>query len=448
MTKDEEKLIESYPVQPCCPDDSVANTLYMAFDASPDERQETIPNTGTLVFRKGGMPFRVDLKRAPKTKRPYLSVTMYGSDLPRFIIPVGFVSLKSIYQKVGETIDNAFRQDLLDPKLIRPHEYFTEEDDDYFYDYLELIDHSYCHPEGREHYDIIRCDVGDVRLTLSYRRDYFTTEAVAEDYNVDLSLAIMKDPEISGRYGVIKCSRLEMPDTLKLCTKPSEVRDFLNGYLTALTRGEKDNTLATALESTDYKWMQYELWNATLFHDLGGYIGIDGQPHDTENDMTTRESRQFCHVVADALLKEPVSRTLWLNPAGCEPSSKEEVPLADYKILGLSPLYDYPVFDARLANGRKILLSPEEFIPSQMKANGCSYTEKEYGIPTELIPKPLEERGIFGIVPAICHDARLKQARPVLQKELLRLGRMFHDGFHLTPKDITNLVHEFVPESY
>ena len=143
MTKDEEKLIESYPVQPCCPDDSVANALYMAFDASSDERQETIPNERGLVFRKGGVPFLVDLKKNPMTKQPYLSVIMYGSDLPRFIIPVGFVSLKTICQKVGEAVDNAFRQNLLDPKLIRPHEYFTE-DDDYNLQYYSILQVFFC----------------------------------------------------------------------------------------------------------------------------------------------------------------------------------------------------------------------------------------------------------------------------------------------------------------
>lgn len=440
MTPEEERLIESYEVRSCTSETDNFNFIQQAL-TNPSG---TLSEGYGFAVRKGGMPFLVDLKKDPKTRQPYLSITTCTSDLPRFTIPARYKNSEDLYQAIGKPIDDAFRQGVLDPKLIRPHEYFTEEDD--FADCTELINPSFFENlpkrERCERYDITQCDVGDVRLTLSacWNDD--------DRYDLKLSFAIMGDPEKPEREGVCRRMNLDLPEDIYLCTSTSEMRDSLNTFLTTLARGDRDGVLARALLSTDYRWMQHELDEGDISQELDGYYTADDESRYTEDDMTIREAKQFCHVLADALLKEQLSKTLWINRSWRGFSPEEELPLTDYQILGVSAKTDYlcPAFDARLSNGTEIVLYPEECIPSQMKALGCLYTEKEYGIPTELIPKPLAERGIFGIVPAIRHEDRMEQARPVLEAELKELTTKLCEDFRLSPEDIKELVRETVSE--
>ncbi|MGN8837212.1 hypothetical protein ACTNCI_09605 [Mitsuokella jalaludinii] len=434
MTPEEERLIESFEVQSCTSKTDNFNFVQQAL-TNPSGREYG------FAVRKGGMPFLVDLKKNPKTRQPCLSITTCTNDLPRFTIPVRFKNFEAMYQAIGKTIDDAFRQGVLDPKLIRPHEYFTAEDD--FTDCIELIDSFEDMPE-REHcerYDITRRDVGDVRLTLSARRDD------DNHYELQLSFAIMGDPAKPEGKGICRRMNLNLPEEICLCTNSSEMRDSLNTFLTTLARGDKDGVLARALLSTDYRWMQHELNEGKISQDLDAYYTADGESRYTD-DMTIREAKQFCHVLADAFLKEQPSKTLWIDRSWRGISPEEELPLTDYQILGVSAKTDYlcPAFDARLSNGTELVLYPDDFIPSQMKALGCRYTEKEYGIPTELIPRPLAERGIFGIVPAIHREDRIEQARPVLETELEELTTKLCKDFRLSPEDVTELVRETVPD--
>lgn len=313
MTPEEERLIESFEVQSCTSKTDNFNFIQQAL---------TNPSGGEYGFavRKGGMPFLVDLKKNPKTRQPYLSITTCTSDLPRFTLPVRFKNSEAMYQAIGKTIDDAFRQCVLDPKLIRPHEYFTAEDD--FADCIELIDSFEDMPE-REHcerYDITRRDVGDVRLTLSARRDD------DNHYELQLSFAIMGDPAKPEGKGICRRMNLNLPEEICLCTNSSEMRDSLNTFLTTLARGDKDGVLARALLSTDYRWMQHELNEGKISQDLDAYYTADGESRYTD-DMTIREAEQFCHVLADAFLKEQPSKTLWIDRSWRGISPEEELPL-------------------------------------------------------------------------------------------------------------------------
>ena len=75
-----------------------------------------------------------------------------------------------------------------------------------------------------------------------------------------------------------------------------------------------------------------------------------------------------------------------------------------------------PAFKIQLADGRETIALPEELFPSLMRDAGCPYTEKEYGIPLDLIPKPIYERGLFGPVPAFRKSDRQAEPPGALQE--------------------------------
>ena len=160
--------------------------------------------------------------------------------------------------------------------------------------------------------------------------------------------------------------------------------------------------------------MQYELHHAKKV-DLAGYLDCDGTYQEYETNMDTRKQIQFSKVLTDALLREQPSKTLWIEPIEDE---KQGVPLTDFKILGVAEGADAmamscPAFKIQLADGRETIALPEELFPSLMRDAGCPYTEKEYGIPLDLIPKPIYERGLsaqsllFGRATVKCRLFRL-----------------------------------------
>lgn len=153
-----------------------------------------------------------------------------------------------------------------------------------------------------------------------------------------------------------------------------------------------------------------------------------------------REGEQFCHVIADAFLKEQPSKTLWLD---LTPEEKENTPLTGYQLLGISKSEDsLPAFDVRLANGNEMMVYPEELFPSEMRHAGCPYTEKEYGVSEALIPEPLKDRGIFGVVPARNKQERKQQARPFVEQDIKELIEKIQKDFCLDAEDAAKLIHK------
>ena len=404
-----------------------------------------------ITFSKGGMPFRATFKHDYEADVDYFDIVPYGKNKPHLMIRSDTieypVTLESIQNTIEEVVDKAFRKrnDGLDAQEIEPYPYLDKSDDiDNLF--TEAIETAIYHNEYMS-LDEISCtqrDIGDVRLTITPGDYKYFGPNDRRMSSLQMNLAIMREPQTpyckdpTREHSNIELLEWDFTQDIQNATE-ADMRNMINAQLTSLVRQEGRYSslrdLKEALASTEYRWMQHTLHNATISPNLDGYT-LHGVSIKIA-DMPEREREQFNKVITDALLKEQPSKTLWLSkdqefldglPKG--------TPLTDYKILGVSSATIEPAFDVQLSNGQKIVVFPDECLPSQMKATGCPYIEKEYGIPENQIPKPLSERGIFG--------KRKDQIRELVDKDIQNLFQKLHDDFGITPDEATKLVRKAV----
>lgn len=446
MTKEE--LIEKYPVHEVGNDydfETFRYAIYMPFPETETQEHDVYCKDG-ITFGKGGMPFHATLKQDAETKEPYLDILPYGSEsFPHIKLPACLETevptTEAFRQKLERAVDKAFLDGRLDANLLAPHPYLNAGDD--FDDFIEVLASAVKQPEISER-ALTQRDIGDIRMTI-VPRGTWNDEQGRGVYNanrLDLELSIMKDPQLAGNPNpdeaskAVKTVGFEIPSDIQKCDTSEAVRDFLNAQLTVIAK--ENPAIQKALESTEYRWMQYKLDYAKKI-DLSGYLDPNGN-YESYESMDNREWNQFNKVLANALLKETPSKTLWLD---LTPEEKENTPLTGYQLLGISKSEDsLPAFDIRLANGNEMMVYPEELFPSEMRRAGCPYTEKEYGVSEALIPEPLEHRGIFGVVPSRSKQERKQQARPFVEQDVKELIEKIQKDFCLDAEDAAKLIHK------
>jgi hypothetical protein len=447
MTKEE--ILEKYPVHEIGNDydfETFRHAIYMPFPEAETLEHDIYCKSG-ITFGKGGMPFHATLKQDAETKEPYLDILPYGSEsFPHIKLPACLETevptTEAFRQKLESAVDKAFLDGRLDANLLAPHPYLNAVDD--FDDFIEVLAFEVKQPEISERAFTQR-DIGDIRMTIVPRGTWNDEQGrwVYNANRLDLELSIMKDPQLAGNPNRDEASKavealgFEIPSDIQKCDTSEAVRDFLNAQLTVIAK--ENPAIQKALESTEYRWMQYDLHDAQqLFPD--GYFDHKGEFIDCERDMTLRQASQYVRVYTNALLEETPSKTLWLD---LTPEEKENTPLTGYQLLGISKSEDsLPAFDIRLANGNEMMVYPEELFPSEMRRADCPYTEKEYGVSEALIPEPLEHRGIFGVVPSRSKQERKQQARPFVEQDVKELIEKIQKDFCLDAEDAVKLIHK------
>lgn len=448
MTPEEEKLIQDHPIESFYYNADDFATFQSALTEpfpKPDTMEHLVYCEDGFYFHKGSMPFKALLKQDTETKKPYLDIAPYGKGFPHLTIPAcskeELPTAEAFCQKLNETVDKVFRDGTLDPKLIQPTEYLKGYDD--FDDFLEKLQYAAMYPIENDGAILAQRDIGDVRMRISYTPVIDGTTGACTDHACRIHLTILKDPTLPFETAVQNVAPVFLPKEIFQCKTSEAVRDLLNVRISAIVKGENDNALKNALGSKECRWMQYELYHAKKV-DLAGYLDHDGNYQEYETDMDARKQIQFSKVLTDALLREQPSKTLWIEPIEDE---KQGVPLTDFKILGVAEGADAmtmscPAFKIQLADGRETIALPEELFPSLMRDAGCPYTEKEYGIPLDLIPKPIYERGLLGPVPALRKSDRKAQALPIVKQNLQELFKKIQSDWHLSADDVTKLVHK------
>lgn len=442
------EILEKYPVHEIGNDydfETFRHAIYAPFPETETQEHDVYCKDG-ITFGKGGMPFHATLKQDTETKEPYLDILPYGSEnFPHIKLPACLETevptTEAFRQKLERAVDKAFLDGRLDANLLAPHPYLNAGDD--FDDFIEVLASDVKQPEISERAFTQR-DIGDIRMTIVPRGTWNDEQGrwVYNANRLDLELSIMKDPQLAGNPNRDEASKavetlgFEIPSDIQKCDTSEAVRDFLNAQLTVIAK--ENPAIQKALESTEYRWMQYKLDHAKKL-DLSGYLDPNGN-YESYDSMDDREWNQFNKVLADALLKEQPTKTIWISPEIEEP---REIPLTDFKILGPVKNSEWgAAFDVELANGEQERFFAESLFPSVMRDNGCPYTEKEYGIPLDRIPKPIYERGIFGAVPALSKSDRKAQARPIIEQGLQDLFKKVQDECCLSADDVTKLVHK------
>lgn len=446
MTKEE--LIEKYPIHEIGSDydfETFRHAIYESFPETETLEHDIYCKSG-ITFGKGGMPFHATLKQDAETKEPYLDILPYGSEsFPHIKLPACLETevptTEAFRQKLERAVDKAFLDGRLDANMLAPHPYLNAGDD--FDDFIETLADATNYKESGI---FLKREIGDVCLSITPRSTITINEegqCAYDTAHLNLNLAIMKDPQLATNPDPEEASKgvedLHFPlsEEIKQCKTSEAMRDFLNAQLSLIVK--EDPALKEALNSTEYRWMQYDLRDAQqLFPD--GYFDHKGEFIDCKRDMTLRQASQYVRVYTNALLKETPSKTLWLD---LTPEEKENTPLTGYQLLGISKSEDsLPAFDVRLANGNEMMVYPEELFPSEMRHAGCPYTEKEYGVSEALIPEPLEHRGIFGVVPSRSKQERKQQARPFVEQDVKELIEKIQKDFALDAEDAAKLIHK------
>ena len=347
-------------------------------------------------FTKGSMPFHAVMREDESGQgNSYLGITpeaesrfdtQLNLEQVHCTIPVDpdyeLNSVASLREMLDDAVSQAFYDGRLDIDLLQPHNYgLTEED---FRGVLHALNDCLAHPDpSREGETIAKCDIGDVRMQIVYGN------AKAATYREDsfyVRLRVMEIPYFSNEGGSEDRQGFTLPmDGLRDCRSDEDLCHLLECQLTAASRRTDVSFLEYKLTNTTYNWMIYELEHAKELR-MDGYIGQDGKDHPFDA-MTYREKKQFGKVLGEALLRETPSKTLWLG--GDEP-----FPLDKFRLIGVyEDATPQPAFGVVLPDTSLVVVGPEAIIPSQMRLDGCPYTEKEYGIPLKKIPTPIQERG-------------------------------------------------------
>lgn len=451
-----EELVEKYPVY---------EVEHYDFSTFREAITEPFPKQGTqeydtfcqygFTFGKGGIPFSAVLKQDMKTKEPYLDIVPCDKGTPHLTMtacsPEELPTPEAFRQKLEGIVNQAFLDGRLDAQRLEPYEYLNQVD--FFDDFIGALQTALKEPPATKPSILLQLDIGDVRLSLLPCGvvDDDEEDEFYDASHLEMDLSILNDPDYRNPVdplwqanGVKVCS-YDIPEAIQQCRTSEAVRDFLNARLTAIVRKGDWPELDKALTSTEYHWMQYELHDAKeLHHDAyidhaGTYISCDSR------SWTVRQREQYSQVLAHALLKETPSKTLWFKNL---PDIAQNDSLTNYKLLGISEysgsmMVDlHPLFDVKLENGNQIQVWPDEIFPSQMRLKGCPYTEKEYGIPMDLIPEPLQKRGIFGTIPHRNKLERKSQARSIVEHDIQCLFEKVQTELRLEPADITKLVHK------
>lgn len=441
MTKEE--LIEKYPIHEIGSDydfETFRHAIYESFPETETLEHDIYCKSG-ITFGKGIMPFHATLKQDAETKEPYFDILPYDSEsFPHIRLSAcnedEVSTTEDFRQKLEDVIDKAFLDGRLDANRIVPHPYFNA--DDNFDDFIEALASA-----EEDQYVFMKREIGDVCLSISPQGTFKEGQLVYDMNCLNLDLAIMKDPQLAASPDSDEASKgvedfhFLLSEEVQRCDTSEAMCDFLNIELTTLAK--KNPALKEAFDSTEYRWMQYDLRDAQeLFPD--GYFDHKGEFIDCEQNMTLRQASQYVRVYTNALLKETPSKTLWLD---LTPEEKENTPLTGYQLLGISKSEDsLPAFDVRLANGNEMMVYPEELFPSEMRRADCPYTEKEYGVSEALIPEPLEHRGIFGVVPSRSKQERKQQARPFVEQDVKELIEKIQKDFCLDAEDAVKLIHK------
>ena len=347
-------------------------------------------------FTKGSMPFHAVMREDESGQgNSYLDITSEAEsrfdtqpdlDQVHCTIPVDpdyeLDSVVSLREMLDDAVSQAFYDGRLDIDLLQPHNYGLKEED--FHGVLHTLNDCLAHPDpSREGEAIAKCDTGNVRMQSIYGN------AEATPCNEDsfyVSLHAMEFPYIPDEGGSEERQGFMLPlDGLRDCRTDKDFCCLLECQLTAASRKTSEELLEYEFMSTRYNWMVYDLEHAKELR-MDGYVGQDGKDHPFDA-MTYHEKKQFGKVLGEALLRETPSKTLWLG--GDEP-----FPLDKFRLIGVyEDATPQPAFGVVLPDTSLVVVGPEAIIPSQMRLDGCPYTEKEYGIPQEKIPAPIQERG-------------------------------------------------------
>ncbi|MGN8837210.1 hypothetical protein ACTNCI_09595 [Mitsuokella jalaludinii] len=346
-------------------------------------------------FTKGSMPFHAVMREDESGQgNSYLDITSEAEsrfdtqpdlDQVHCTIPVDpdyeLDTIASFREMLDDAVSQAFYDGRLNLELLQPHNYGLKEET--LHDVLRALNDCLTHPDpSRKGESIAMCDIGNVRMQIE--------NAEAALYNEDsafyVSLRVMRFPYIPDEGGSEERQGFNLPMAgLRDCRNDKDLCCLLECQLTAASRKTSEELLEYELMSKSYNWMIYELEYAKELR-MDGYVGQDGKDHPFDA-MTYHEKKQFGKVLGEALLRETPSKTLWLG--GDEP-----FPLDKFRLIGVyEDAMPQPAFGVILPDTSLVVVGPEAIIPSQMRLDGCPYTEKEYGIPLEKIPAPIQERG-------------------------------------------------------
>lgn len=395
-------------------------------------------------FTKGSVLFHATYQEEGKmpsddfTREPYLTIypepkgepilRMDAETLPE---PMSVADFK---KKLDATVSEAFYKRQIDPHELLPKEpYLDVHCNARIKACLNIARGLLEHPEPREHLrTIFQADIGDIRLKIRYYNKSVSpcnhNSGFSSEDSFEAELLEMKLPTAPDERGAELVKSFVIPqDAIQQAKDRDAFRKYLNCQITAYSRGNE--LLLNPLHSSWHGWMRYELLHAKELN-LDGYRDQDGRYHTCANDRAFRE------VMGKALLQEPISKTIWLK----EKNEKIE----DFQFLGLSRGNRGGLSFVVLTKDRMpLIVPPDAIIPSQMRLAGCPFTEKEYGIPLDKIPKPIQERGILNPPKTLQErKPRKDQILALAERRIQTLSQELQQSFGIDRESSLRAIHK------
>lgn len=385
-TAEERSIVDDYPLSLPGIDLEEQSKAYREVLSNCSSTDKPAPDTFFYLldfsFTKGSVLFHASLQEGEKGEH-YLAISPEPKGTPILRMDAETLpepmSVADFKKKLDATVSEAFYKRQIDPHELLPKEpYLDVHCCGRAKACLNIARGLLEHPEPREHLrPIFQADIGDIRLKIHYHSQS------AYLYNQDFfeaNLLEMQNPSASDEYGAKCVESFVIPrDIIQQARDGDAFRKYLNCQITAYSRGNEP--LLNPLYSSFNGWMRYELLHAKELS-LDGYRDQTGRYHACANNMAFRA------VMSAALLQEPISKTIWLK----EKNEKME----DFQFLGSArgdtDGLSFVILDK---DHMPRIVSPDAIIPSQMRLAGCPFTETEYGIPLNKIPKPIQERGIL-----------------------------------------------------
>ena len=435
-TAEERSIVDDYPL--CLPGidlEEQSKPCREALSGLASISQDSLdqifdPHAASFSFTKGSVLFHAETKAGEKGA-PYLTISPEPKGKPILRLEAETreepMSLAEFKQKLDAVVSEAFYKRQLDPHDLLPKDpYLTVHCGKRAQACLNIARGLLEHPTSRDHLRILfQADIGDIRMRIRYH------SRSAYLYNQDFfeaNLLQMRDPSSPNEGGARDVTSFVIPrDVIQQARDGEDFRKYLNCQLTAYSRGNEP--LLHPLYSSWHAWMRYELIHAKELS-LDGYRDQNGSRHTCANNEAFRE------VMSSALLQEPISKTIWLK----EKNEKIE----DFQFLGPSRGDTNGISFVILDKDRMPLtVPPDAIIPSQMRATGCPFTEKEYGIPLKKIPKPIQERGIYPPPKGMKKEMpRKEQILALAEKRIQMLAQELHQTFGIDQESSLRAIHK------
>ena len=436
-TAEERSIVDDYPL--CLPgidleeQSKPCREALSGLSGIPSNPLDQIfdPHAASFSFTKGSVLFHAEMEAGEKGI-PYLAISpdpAKGKPVLRLEAETREepMSLAEFKQKLDAVVSEAFYKRKLDPHELLPKDpYLTVHCNGRAKACLNIARGLLEHPESRDHLRIIfQADIGDIRMRIRYH------SKSAYLYNQEFfeaNLLWMRTPSIHNEGGAKCVTSFVIPqDVIQQVKDGDAFRKYLNCQLTAYSRGNEG--IRNSLYSSWHGWMRYEILHAKELN-LDGYRDQDGRYHACAND------RAFCEVMGKALLQEPISKTIWLK----EKNEKIE----DFQFLGPSHGDRGGLsFVVLTKDHMPLIVPPDAIIPSQMRLAGCPFTEKEYGIPLDKIPKPIQERNILN-PPHLLKEQkpRKEQILALAERRIQTLSQELQQSFGIDRESSLRAIHK------